>query len=55
MIVQVIFVIVDDINVWVLVIVNISKVFLTETYGNSYPEFFLKKELLLNYGKFSGN
>ena len=51
MIVQVIFVVVDDINVWVLVIVNISKVFLTETYGNSYPEFFFKKRITVELWK----
>ena len=43
MFVEVIFVVTDDINVWIQDIVNISKVFSTKIYGNRYPEFFLKK------------
>ena len=37
--VEVNFVVADGINVWIQGIVNISKIFSTKIYGNSYPEF----------------
>ena len=45
MFVEVIFVVADDINVWIQDIVNISKVFSTKNYGNSYPEIFFYKKM----------
>ena len=42
--VEVIFVVADDINLWIQGIVNINKVFSTKIYGNSYPEFFLEND-----------